>query len=122
MLQTFLEQSKNLKALYDTLGVKQVHSVLWGIDGVIENDKFLMKELWSNEDWSLNAGASLKNPNFAGIDIDHFKLNNIGVSVGYTPDIIFRPIEIHGIIANSIEDTFNLQFKPKFGIGISVKF
>ncbi|MGQ4834694.1 MAG: hypothetical protein ACP6IS_12485 [Candidatus Asgardarchaeia archaeon] len=62
-----------------------------------------MKEFFRRGDWSLNAGMSFE---------------NIGGSIGYEP---IHGFEIHGIIANSWDDTFHRRFSPKIGIGFTFK-
>ena len=62
-----------------------------------------MKEFFKHDKWSLNAGMSFK---------------NVGGSIGYEP---MHGFEIHGIIANSWDDTFHRRFKPKVGIGFTFK-
>ena len=73
----------------------------------IENDTFLLKELWKDDMFSLNVGASFR---------------NVGGTIGYTPDILMRSLEAHFGVFNSWQDTFNLEFKPKIGIGVTIKF
>jgi hypothetical protein len=48
--------------------------------------------------------------------------NWLGATIGYTPPVLSKSIEVHGGIFNSWQDTFSGQFKPKIGIGASIKF
>lgn len=68
-----------------------------------------MKELLksSNDTWSLNVGAGI---------------NNVGFSVGFTPDILMKSLELHAGVFNSWVDTLNFKFNPKIGLGITAKF
>lgn len=73
----------------------------------IENDTFLLKEVWKDNTFSLNFGASFE---------------NFGGTIGYSPDVLMKNFEAHLGIFNSWQDTFNLEFKPKIGIGVTIKF
>jgi hypothetical protein len=104
------EAYNQLSSIYKNLGLKEVPAVLIDSAGNFEQDKFLFKELLkfgSEKQFSFNAGGSIK---------------NVGISLGYTPDVLMKTFEVHGILANSWEDTFNFEFKPKIGIGVSVRF
>ena len=91
--------------MYETYRLKEAQILLIDNTGV-EYERFLLKELLGNEDWSFNVGLSM---------------NYLAAGVGWKPDLPFRPIELHALIANSIEDTFNLRFNPKFGIGATIR-
>lgn len=113
-MKSLLETQSELKDLYERYRIKKVPSglVSGGIEGGafrFESDTLLMKELWktSTGAFSFNLGGSLK---------------NVAVSVGAVPDWFMRSFEVHGVIANSWEDTFSFKFNPKFGVGITVKF
>jgi len=72
----------------------------------LDLDHVLLKEIWRKDPWTINLGAGIR----------HF-----GGTIGYTPDVLMRSFEIHGGIFHSYEDLWNMQFRPKIGIGVSVK-
>ncbi len=74
----------------------------------IEIDKIYLKEFASYDPWNLtfNAGVSLK---------------NLGVTVGWTPDILMGALELHAGVFNSWENTFNFKLEPRIGIGATLK-
>lgn len=68
---------------------------------------FLLKEIFSFKDFSINTAINF---------------NYAGATLGYSPNILNKSIEVHGGVFNSWEDTFNFKFNPVFGVGISIKF
>lgn len=86
--------------------VRTASFALWSPDGGVQWDFVVLKELLRYDPWSLNIGAGIR----------HF-----GGTIGYTPDVLMRTFEVHGGIFHSYEDLWNMQFKPKIGIGVSVR-
>ena len=77
-------------------------------DKPIQADSIVLRELWNSpaNTWTINAGTSVK---------------NLGITVGYNPDILNKAFEVHGGIFNSWQDTIDLKFSPKIGIGVTLK-
>lgn len=94
-----------MSLIYKNYKIKEAQVLVIDTTGV-DFEKFYLKELWGNESWSVNLGLNLQ---------------NIGAGVGYKPDIPFKPVEVHGMIINSIDDTLNLKFNPKIGVGVTVR-
>lgn len=94
-----------MSSIYKNYKIKEAQILVIDKTGV-DFDKFYLKEIWGNEDWSMNVGLSLK---------------NFGAGIGYKPNIPFKPVEVHAMIINSIEDTMNLKFSPKIGVGVTVR-
>lgn len=101
--KTLLSILTAYKGIKDKYGIETVYSILASGEG-FDYDALMMATLWQKGRLSLNAGFSSK---------------NLGASIGYN---INDFLKAHGIIANSWNDTFHGRFKPKFGIGISIKF
>ena len=72
----------------------------------ISLQSFLLKELYQKNDFSLNLATNFE---------------NIGITLGYTPNILMRTFETHLGLFNSYEDLFSLNFSPKIGIGVTLR-
>jgi len=71
-----------------------------------ETDTLITQELFTIKDFQFNIG---------------FNLKRFGFDIGYKTPFLFKGLVIHAGIFHKWED-LNKQFRPAFGIGISIKF